>query len=66
METIESRRRQTEREVVFDWRFAELMRAGVPAHAAWLLASDQGVDVRRVERLLGQGCPVDTLLRILL
>jgi hypothetical protein len=66
METIKVRGRQTESEAVFDWRFAELRRIGFPPNAAWLLASERHIDIRQAERLLCQGCPVETLLEILL
>jgi hypothetical protein len=66
METTQAPRQQTEHEAVFDWRFAELRRAGFPPNAAWLLASDRAVEVRVAERLLAEGCPVRTLLEILL
>ena len=66
METIDQSRRQTEREAVFDWRFAELRRSGLPPNAAWVLASDREIDIRQAERLFAQGCPAETLLEILL
>jgi hypothetical protein len=66
METSQVRREQTEPEAVFDWRFAELRRVGLPPNAAWLLASDRAVEVRVAERLFSEGCPVKTLLEILL
>ena len=51
---------------VFDWRFAELVRAGYSPDQAWLLASAPEVDVRLAERLLAEGCPPETAQRILL
>ena len=66
MKTVDGRRVQTEQEAVFDWRFAELTRIGFPPNAAWLLASNRSVEVRQAERLFDDGCPVDTLLEILL
>jgi hypothetical protein len=51
---------------VFDWRFEELRRIGLPPNAAWLLASDSTVEVRQAERLLAGGCQLETLLEILL
>jgi hypothetical protein len=66
MKTVDGQQVQTEHEVVFDWRFEELRRIGLPPNAAWILASDRSVEVRQAERLLAGGCPVETLLEILL
>jgi hypothetical protein len=66
MTTIDGRQVQSEREAVFDWRFEELRRIGLPPNAAWLLASDSTVEVRQAERLLAGGCQLETLLEILL
>ena len=57
---------RTEATRVFDWRFAELVRAGYSPDQAWLLASASEVDVRLAERLLSEGCPPETAQRILL
>jgi hypothetical protein len=51
---------------VFDWRFAELCRAGFTSDQAWRLASASQVDIRAAERLLAEGCPPATAQRILL
>jgi hypothetical protein len=51
---------------IFDWRFTELTRAGYSDADALLLARDKGVDLRVAERLLAEGCPPETALRILL
>jgi hypothetical protein len=51
---------------VFDWRFAELVRAGFTPDQAWRLASERQVDIREAERLLAAGCPGDVAQRILL
>lgn len=51
---------------VFDWRFAELCRAGFTSDQAWCLASAPDVDIRVAERLLADGCPPATAQRILL
>jgi hypothetical protein len=51
---------------VFNWRFTELTRAGYSQADALLLASDKEVDLRVAERLLAEGCPPSTALRILL
>lgn len=66
METVTAPRRQTESEAVFDWRLAELRRLGLSPDAAWMLACERDVDIRQAERLFAQGCPVETLLEILL
>jgi hypothetical protein len=51
---------------VFNWRFTELTRAGYSHEDAFLLASDREVDLRVAQRLLAEGCPPATALRILL
>jgi hypothetical protein len=51
---------------LFDWRFTALTRAGYSHADAWLLAASKDVDLRVAERLLAQGCPEKTALRILL
>jgi hypothetical protein len=51
---------------IFDWRFAQLRRAGIPPQACWLLASELGIDVRHAERLHAAGCPPQLLVEILL
>jgi hypothetical protein len=57
---------QPDTQRVFDWRFAELCRAGFSSDQAWRLASAPAVDIRAAERLLAQGCPPATAQRILL
>jgi hypothetical protein len=52
--------------LVFDWRFAELCRAGFTSEQAWRLASEPSVDIRAAERLLVEGCPPASAVRILL
>ena len=52
--------------VVFDWRFETLMHAGYLPDQAWTLATSKDVDVHLAERLLAQGCPRTTAVRILL
>jgi hypothetical protein len=52
--------------VVFDWRFETLMQAGYLPDQAWTLATSKDVDVHLAERLLAQGCPRATAVRILL
>jgi hypothetical protein len=61
-----ARKVQAEALRVFDWRFAELRRAGYSLDQAWRLASAPDVDVRQAERLLGDGCTPEMAQRILL
>ena len=63
--TVEKRRDQAE-EAVLEWRFNTLMEAGYLPDQARVLASSKEVDVRLAERLLAQGCPRATAVRILL
>ena len=51
---------------VFDWRFSELTLAGYSDADALLLAREKAVELRLAERLLAEGCPPATALRILL
>lgn len=51
---------------VYCWRHEELMRAGYPIVAATRIASRMDVDLHAAVALLGQGCPVERALRILL
>jgi hypothetical protein len=53
-------------EVVVDWRFATLVHAGYLPDQARRLAMSKDVDLRLAERLLAQGCPSATAVRILL
>jgi hypothetical protein len=66
MATTTIPKRSDDPNVVFDWRFAELRRAGYGPNDAWLLASNRDVDLRLAERLLAQGCARETVLQILL
>ena len=66
MSTVEQQRDDLAHSAIFDWRLSELTRAGYSPADAWLLASDTEVDLRAAERLLAQGCPASTALRILL
>jgi hypothetical protein len=66
MTTAEQQRSELADTEVFDWRFTALTRAGYPHADAWLLAGAKEVDLRVAERLLVDGCPVATALRILL
>jgi hypothetical protein len=53
-------------EAVVDWRFASLVHAGYSPDQARKLATNKDVDLRLAERLLAQGCPSATAIRILL
>ncbi|HZQ90151.1 MAG TPA: hypothetical protein VFA42_09080 [Gaiellaceae bacterium] len=67
MATAEQRRDdETEESVLFEWRFTVLMEAGYLPDQARTLALCKEVDVRLAERLLAQGCPRATAVRILL
>ena len=66
MATAEQQQTDLADSAIFDWRLTELTRAGYSPADAWQLASDTGVDLRAAERLLAQGCPPATALRILL
>ena len=66
MTTAQQPRPDVDGDAIFDWRFEELQRAGFSLREAWLLAGSKQVDVRTAERLLTQGCPSATALRILL
>lgn len=57
--------RITESDPVRRWRLRQLERAGYPPSDA-LVLSGRDVDIHLAERLLAQGCPVDTAMRILL
>ena len=48
------------------WRFEELLRAGYPRREAVLLSGVTDVDLHDAVRLVADGCPVETALRILL
>ena len=66
MTTAEQQRSDLAGDAIFDWRLAELTRAGYSHADAWLLAAAKNVDRRVAERLLAEGCPQSTALRILL
>jgi hypothetical protein len=56
----------TEHDYVVEWRVDELERAGYARADAERLAADMSVDLHEAVRLLEQGCPPGTALRILL
>jgi hypothetical protein len=66
MSTVEQHQGELAETEIFEWRFAELTRAGFSHADAWLLAADKEVDLRTAERLIVQGCPPATAVRILL
>lgn len=55
-----------ERGALVAWRLEQLSAAGYTSEALILLAERTDVDLRRATRLLAEGCPVATALRILL
>ena len=59
------RPRRSEHELVLDWRFDALEAAGFNPVAALVLA-ESGADHHAAAKLLANGCPHDTALRILL
>jgi hypothetical protein len=66
MTTAEQQRHPIDDAAILNWRFTVLMRAGYPPDQALSLAASREVDVRLAERLLTQGCPSSTAVRILL
>lgn len=66
MTTAAQRRDKTDQTVLFEWRFEVLIEAGFLPDQAQALAESKDVDVRVAERLLVQGCPRATAVRILL
>ena len=57
---------ETETERVERWRADALVRAGYDAEGAALIARRADVDLHAAVELIGQGCPVDLALEILL
>jgi hypothetical protein len=57
---------ETEMERVESWRAEELIRAGYNPSDAVALAARHDIDLHLAVELLGQGCPVDTALDILI
>ena len=66
MTTAEQQRSELAESELFDWRFTALTRAGYSHADAFELAATKEVDLRVAERLLADGCPPATALRILL
>ncbi len=58
--------RRNEADVVFEWRFDELVRVGFPDLLALKLALTNEVDLHAAMDLRSRGCPPDTAARILL
>ena len=59
-------RRESEAERVLSWRMTQLAHAGYDRQTTLLLAWETDVDLRLAVRLLEQGCPIETAVRILL
>jgi hypothetical protein len=57
---------QTELDQVEHWRTQELVRAGYSAAAAAELAARHDIDLHHAVELVGQGCPPDLAVQILL
>jgi hypothetical protein len=51
---------------VLRWRFEELRRAGFETEDALIVATDGQIDLHLATKLLREGCPPQTALRILL
>ena len=66
MSTVEEQLEGLDSAAVLDWRYATLTHAGYLPNDAWILATCRDVDLHLAERLLAEGCPHVTALRILL
>lgn len=66
MATTSYERPPSEEDEIVRWRFDELVRAGYTWGSALQLAKHGDVDLHVAERLLRDGCPPGTALRILL
>jgi hypothetical protein len=56
----------TEDERVIRWRLEQLSSVGYSWACAMIIAANRDVDLHQAVRLVRQGCPVDTAVRILL
>jgi hypothetical protein len=57
---------ETEIDRVESWRAEELIRAGYSPSDAVALAARHDIDLHRAVELLGQGCPIDLAIDILI
>lgn len=57
---------ETEDERVIRWRLDQLARAGYGWACAMVIAANREVDLHQAVKLVRQGCPVETAVRILL
>jgi hypothetical protein len=57
---------ETEMDRVESWRAEELIRAGYTANDAVALAARHDIDLHRAVELLGQGCPIELAIDILI
>jgi hypothetical protein len=57
---------ETEMDRVESWRAEELVRAGYTPSDAVALAARHDIDLHLAVELLGQGCPIDTAIDILI
>jgi len=62
---VEHEHPQVDDDRVVGWRFEVLRRAGYDSADALQLATAREIDVRLAERLLANGCPPATAVRIL-
>jgi len=62
---VEHEHPQVDDDRVVGWRFEVLRRAGYDAVDAFQLAAAREIDIRLAERLLAEGCPAETAVRIL-
>jgi hypothetical protein len=51
---------------VQSWRLQQLLAAGYPRREARLLSEREDIDLHLATKLLLNGCPIETALRILL
>jgi len=58
--------RETEQEKVEHWRAEELVRAGYDPSDALALAARHDIDLHFAVELIGQGCPYETAIEILI
>jgi hypothetical protein len=66
MSTIAPNRRSSPVAVTRSWRLEQLIAAGYPFRDARAVSVRTDVDLHLAVRLLRQGCPLETALRILL
>ena len=65
-EEVEEAPKGVEIDSVTGWRYTFLLGLGFEPLDCLEMAVNRNVDIHRASDLLGQGCPVDTAVRILL